>query len=357
MYRKIKILILTGIFTLGAFVLNAQTDPGKLKGQGEIVMTRAELQNFLERIAKARKEKVEQELENSSLSKSSFQYSGNNYGNNYGVSTATAPASPRIPLSSYVPVQSMSRNELLREIDALNSRMNYMYGYGGGGSGPGNSTTFLTQPGGGQGGYYQSQPPIVIGAPQTKTDNSDLRWKIDSLQQKVSLLSSASLVPVASVDSIATADSISSNDVVDEKIEEIIKLKREIELTQDSLIALSALTSEAKDLVKEYGTSQMQVFFDNNVSEVSSRYKDEVEKAAIALRKNPQLSVVLKGYASPLGNFKLNQDLSMRRNEAVKRMLIDYGVFPDQISSVFYGEDTTSTASEARRVDIKFIVK
>ncbi len=336
MYRKIKIIILTGIFTLGAFVLNAQTDPGKAKSKGEIVMTRSELQAFLEKVAQARKVRVEKDMETTSSKNYNLQY----LGNNYGVSTASAPLGrPSIPLSSYVPVQNMSRNELLREIDALNSRVNSMYGYGGGGAG--NSTTFITQPGGGQGGYYpsQSQPPIVISAPQAAPDNRDLRWKIDSLQQKVNLLSSASFVPVipvASVDSIASSDSITSNDVVNEKIEEIIKLKREIELTQDSLIAKSKLTSEAKDVVKQYGTSQMQVFFDNNVSEVSSRYKDEVESAAIALRKNPQLSVVLKGYASPSGNAKLNQDLSMRRNEAVKRMLIDYGVFPDQITSVFY---------------------
>ena len=54
----------------------------------------------------------------------------------------------------------------------------------------------------------------------------------------------------------------------------------------------------------------------------------------------------------------LKSDLvSSRQNEAVKRLLIDYGVFPDQISSVFYGEDKTSTAINARRVDIKFIIK
>ena len=101
----------------------------------------------------------------------------------------------------------------------------------------------------------------------------------------------------------------------------------------------------------------MQVLFDNDKSDIASRYRSEVEDAAIVLKKNPQLGVVLKGYASPVGNPKYNYDLSMRRNEAVKRMLIDYGVFPDQISSVFYGEDKTSSASNARRVDIKFIIK
>ena len=102
----------------------------------------------------------------------------------------------------------------------------------------------------------------------------------------------------------------------------------------------------------------MQVFFENDASDISSQYDSEVENVARVLRRNPQLGIVLKGYASAVGSTKYNYDLSMRRNEAVKRMLIDYGVFPDQISSVFYGIDkSTTSASEARRVDMKFIIQ
>ena len=134
-------------------------------------------------------------------------------------------------------------------------------------------------------------------------------------------------------------------------------MNREIDKYQDAILATTVLTPEAREIVRSYGTSQMQVFFANDVSNVSPRYFEEVKSAATVLRRNPQLAVVLKGYASPVGSERYNYDLSMRRNEAVKRMLIDYGVFPDQITSVFYGADKTSSASEARRVDIKFIIK
>lgn len=331
MYRII-ILVCLGIFILSTFVIGAQTqDTVKVIREGEIVMTKSELISFLEKIATAKKEMVEQDLENSNS-----QYSRSLY----NVNPAYAPQAVA-PFSSNIPVANMSRSELLREIDALNRRISAIYGYGGGGAG--SSTTFLTTPGGGQGGYYPyqtQQPSIISGVPFAATPDSnigELRWKIDSLQRQVSSLSAPAILI--------------------EKKDDISQLNKEINQLQDSLIASVALTPEAKEIVKRYGTSEMKVFFDNDAYDVSARYRSEVENAATVLKKNPQLGVVLKGFASPVGNAKYNYDLSMRRNESVKRMLIDYGVFPDQISSVFYGEDKNTSTAEARRVEIKFIIK
>lgn len=338
MYRNIKLII--GLLLLVVAGVHSQNDSTTITNinnfnKGEIVMTKSELISFLEKVAEAKKQQAQQDLEIYNQQLSGGIYNPYSYG--VAGASATAPLGPPIPLNSNL--NTMSRNDLLREIQGLNYRLNAMYGYGTGGAG--NSTTFLTTPGGSQGGYYpyQTQTPYMSTVPvaNVNNDNSELRWKIDSLQRQVSLLSA----PATAV----------------EKQEDIVKLKQEIVQAQDSLIASSALTPEAKEIVKRYGTSEMQVFFDNDRSEVLPRYRSEVEDAATALKKNPQLGVVLRGYASPSGNPKYNYDLSMRRNEAVKRMLIDYGVFPDQISSVFYGEDKTTSASNARRVDIKFIIK
>lgn len=331
MYLNIKITLIIGLSLLvmtGSFAQNDSTVVTYKKiSQGEIVMTESELISFLEKVASAKKDKMQHDLDNSNIQQ---------YGlNTYGRSTISTPMlGGPIPLNPNL--NNLSRNDLVREIEALNARLNSMYGYGAGGAG--NSTTILTTPGGSQGGYYpyQTQTPIVSGLMPTN-DNSDLRWKIDSLQRQVSLLST----PETAI----------------EKKDEIVRLNKEIDQAQDSLIASAALTPEAKEIVKRYGSSEMQVFFDNDKSEVSSVYQSEVESAATVLKKNPQLGVVLKGYASTSGSPKYNYDISMRRNEAVKRMLIDYGVFPDQISSVFYGEDKSTSAKNARRVEIKFIIK
>lgn len=341
MYQKIKVLICMGMFMIGAFGLSAQTDTIVTNlpiieevQQGEIVISKSDLIKFLEKIAKARKDKIEYELENQYLEDLNMQYSQSRFGVN------NLPTRSIAPLSSTTPLQSMSQNELIREIEALNARLDNIVGYASRG---GSTTTIITEPGYTQGGEYypyQTQSSLVGGVPLVAptSDNSELRWKIDSLQSQVSLLSAPAIVV--------------------ENKDEISRLNREIDQAQDSLVLTSAaLTPEAREIVRSYGTSQMQVFFPNDGSDVSPTYFDEVQRAATVLRRNPQLAVVLKGFASPVGNAKYNYDLSMRRNEAVKRMLIDYGVFPDQITSVFYGEDKTSSASEARRVDIKFIIK
>jgi outer membrane protein OmpA-like peptidoglycan-associated protein len=341
MYQKIKVIVCMGMFMIGAFGLSAQTDTVVSNvpivqevQQGEIVISKSDLINFLEKIAKARKDKIEYELKKQYLENINLQYSQSAFGVNNLSTRAIAP------LSSTTPLQSMSQNELIREIEVLNSRLDNIMGYATRGGG---TTTFITDQGyGTESGYYpyQTQSPLVGGMPLVAptANNSELRWRIDSLQNQVRLLSAPAIVV--------------------EKQDEISRLNREIDQAQDSLVLTSAaLTPEAREIVRSYGTSQMQVFFPNDVSEVSATYLDEVQRAATVLRRNPQLGVVLKGFASPVGNAKYNYDLSMRRNEAVKRMLIDYGVFPDQISSVFYGEDKTSSVSEARRVDIKFIIK
>ena len=338
MFQKIKIVLILSILIIGAFGLTAQTDsivsPGSIisnEVQGEIVISKSDLIKFLDKIGKARKDKIEFELENIYLNDLNMPYSLGALGANNAATRAI------VPLSSSTPLQLMSQDELIREIEMLNSRLNNIAGY----AGVGNTTAIITGSGYDQdGGYYpyQTQAPLVGGMPLVaNSGNGELRWQIDSLRQEVSMLSDPA--------------------VVAENQEEISRLNREIGEKQDVILASTALTPEAREIVRSYGTSQMQVFFANDVSDVSPRYFEEVKRASTVLRRNPQLAVVLKGYASPVGSARYNYELSMRRNEAVKRMMIDYGVFPDQITSVFYGEDKTSSESEARRVDIKFIIK
>ena len=340
MFQKIKIVFIISLLIIGSFGLNAQTDsivstisPDTTiisnKVKGEIVITKSDLIKFLDKIAKARKDKIEFELENIYLNDlyGQFPLGANN------ISTRAV-----VPLTSSTPIQSMSRDQLIREIGMLNSRLNQISEY----AGVGNTTAIITGSDYVEEGVYyhpyQAEDEIVDEVPLLAyMGNGELRWKIDSLQQEVSMLSAPAIVA--------------------ENQEEIGRLNREIDKYQDAILATTVLTPEAREIVRSYGTSQMQVFFANDVSNVSPRYFEEVKSAATVLRRNPQLAVVLKGYASPVGSERYNYDLSMRRNEAVKRMLIDYGMFPDQITSVFYGADKTSSASEARRVDIKFIIK
>lgn len=336
-YKNKKIVFLISILLMGAFGLTAQTDSIvstlptiKLDtsnlAQGEIIISKSDLIKFLDKVAQARKDKIEFELENSYINDLYGQYPLP------GISTYAAGAIA--PLTSSAPLETMSKDELIREIEALNSRLRSISGYARAGN-----TAVVFGSDYDEGAYYPYQTDqLLVGAtPLVGSGNGELRWQIDSLQQEVDLLSTPTLI--------------------EKNQDEISRLNKEIDAKQDLILASTPLTPEARAIVRSYGTSQMQVYFANDVSDVSPRYFEEVKSAATVLRRNPQLAVVLKGYASTSGSARYNYELSMRRNEAVKRMLIDYGVFPDQITSVFYGSDKKSSATKARRVDIKFIIK
>ena len=120
MFQKIKIVFIISILIIGAFGLTAQTDsivsPGSIitkELQGEIVISKSDLIKFLEKVAMARKDKIEFELENIYLDGLNTPYSFGAYGANNVATRAIAP------LSSSTPLQSMSQNEIIREIEML----------------------------------------------------------------------------------------------------------------------------------------------------------------------------------------------------------------------------------------------
>ncbi|MDG1279505.1 MAG: OmpA family protein [Algoriphagus sp.] len=65
------------------------------------------------------------------------------------------------------------------------------------------------------------------------------------------------------------------------------------------------------------------------------------------LKKNPGVSVEVKGYADELGPEDYNMKLSERRAKAVYDLLISSGVDPSRISYKGYGEDTSVDKSSA----------
>lgn len=321
MIKKYSIIFaFVSIFTLG---INAQEND-TVMAKGEIVMTESELARFLERIALIKKKKMQEARQRSDqeeLRKLRLSY--------YGSTT------PDTRYSRYG-----NSADLVDEINRLNARISYLTASPRGNRGN-TSTYFLPQNGAGGGGYYYpyNQPqPLHPSTTITDRLSNGLQSKIDSLQQHLNALS--------------TRKDVSS------KSDEIAAIGHQIEELQTQLLtSRNDLTVEEKAALKRYGNTRLQIFFANNAANVASQYRKEMQRAANIAKENPQLAIVLKGFASTAGNPRYNYELSMRRNESVKRMLIDYGVFPDQITSIFYGEDTTTSESVARRVDISFILK
>lgn len=121
-------------------------------------------------------------------------------------------------------------------------------------------------------------------------------------------------------------------------------LNKDVVMNQDD----SALV---KELINK---GYVAAYFDFNKSQPNTT--DGINFIITYLRSNPSASVEITGYADAVGNTNYNKQLSEKRANAVKDILIKSGVSESKITVVGNGEDTTfdekSTAARkiARRV-------
>ena len=146
----------------------------------------------------------------------------------------------------------------------------------------------------------------------------------------------------------------------DKDNQEITDLKNQFQSLEQRL-ANTQNTTERRSLLEEllskFKNFKKQVFFANNSEQLSSNDFLYIQDVIQVLNQYPELSIVLEGWASPLGKVEYNKQLSMRRSESVERALLNKGIAPDRIVSSFRGEDTSSSAAMARRVDMTIILK
>ena len=76
------------------------------------------------------------------------------------------------------------------------------------------------------------------------------------------------------------------------------------------------------------------VFYNVNKSLITKQQAENVAVAAQILKNHPELKLNIKGYASPEGKAKKNQELSVRRANAVKDLLIKkYGIEESRVTA------------------------
>ena len=80
------------------------------------------------------------------------------------------------------------------------------------------------------------------------------------------------------------------------------------------------------------------VAFPFNQSDVQSSQMASLEHVANYLKKNPDANITVNGYASPEGTEEYNLQLSQRRADAVKNLLVSkYGIEADRINAIGHG--------------------
>jgi peptidoglycan-associated lipoprotein len=82
-----------------------------------------------------------------------------------------------------------------------------------------------------------------------------------------------------------------------------------------------------------------RVFFSEGSAELGSRARAALEAQAAWLKRHSTLPVMIEGHADDAGVEALNQEVSRRRAEAVRRRLIESGVAPERIFVQAYGRD------------------
>jgi len=113
----------------------------------------------------------------------------------------------------------------------------------------------------------------------------------------------------------------------------------------------------AGDIVDKDGCTRivnLHINFGNNSAKIDDSSKDLVKQFADFLISRKDFTTTITGHTSAKGPAAYNQKLSEKRAEAVKAMLVDYGVEEDRITAVGKGESeplTEDNHAQNRRIE------
>jgi peptidoglycan-associated lipoprotein len=110
----------------------------------------------------------------------------------------------------------------------------------------------------------------------------------------------------------------------------------------------------------EQGARVGTVYFDFDQYIVKAEYLNLLEKLAGELKNDPGRNLSLEGHTDEYGSREYNVALGQRRSEAVRQVLLRFGVSPSQLEAVSYGEErlavegnTIAGNSKNRRAELR----
>jgi len=123
-------------------------------------------------------------------------------------------------------------------------------------------------------------------------------------------------------------------------------------------------TSEAASVSRDGNllavTFKGDVTFDTNSAEVRPGLYAEIDRVAGVLTQYPDTFIRVDGHTDSVGSDAYNMDLSVRRANSVKDLLVQRGIAPGRIEVMGFGEtmpvatnDTEAGRQLNRRVEIK----
>jgi len=115
--------------------------------------------------------------------------------------------------------------------------------------------------------------------------------------------------------------------------------------------------SELEQLLAAYGHKKALLYFANNKTVPLAYDPTIIDEMVTMLQAHPELSILLEGYASAVGSAAYNNVLSMERAVAVAQILNAKGIGNERILTAFKGVDPQATPAQARRVELRVIIR
>lgn len=320
-----KFVAITLFFAFGQDSIFGQSN-------SEIVMTKSELESFLSNIANRKREQMSKRRQSLLIS-------------------------DQLEVHEKAPVNVDDR--LYREFDRINSRIDLLM------LNSGNSVNYsgYRQPGlilqqeRGISAYpnslvvpnnYDLNSNLPAPGNFRENENRQLENQIRALNEEIRVLTQ-----------------LKSNAKINDYDDEILSLsakveglKEEIEKKNSNKIIEKTVVRDSSNLPKGLEDYNKKIYFANNSSVLSKSDKLALSQLAEMVKTNaPRVTVVIRGFASRSGSAQYNNNLSFNRAEAVKEMLLNYGLNARDILTLHHGIDNSTSSEQARRVEINLLVQ
>ena len=115
--------------------------------------------------------------------------------------------------------------------------------------------------------------------------------------------------------------------------------------------------SELEQLLAAYGHKKALLYFANNKTVPLAYDPTIIDEMVTMLQAHSELSILLEGYASAVGSAAYNNVLSMERAVAVAQILNAKGISNERILTAFKGIDLQATPAQARRVELRVVIR
>jgi outer membrane protein OmpA-like peptidoglycan-associated protein len=124
---------------------------------------------------------------------------------------------------------------------------------------------------------------------------------------------------------------------------------------QTRAAAETAVVERTNDVLT--ATFRSEVLFDFDSADLKPGGREELVRVARILNRYPETQIRIEGHTDTIGTEAYNQQLSLRRADAVKTALVSEGIAPQRIETVGYGKSRPVSSDNAANRRVSIVIK